>query len=100
MISGATLIDYPERYSTKMFFKRRFQKVGLVYIIWSFLAYLYTNNTANIFRLDFSDFFEGIMNSQINEYYWFFSVIMMIYLSIPLFASIEKAKSAMYLGTS
>lgn len=59
MISGATLIDYPERYSTKMFFKRRFQKVGLVYIIWSFLAYLYTKNTVNIFRLDFSDFFRG-----------------------------------------
>ena len=98
MISGATLIDYPERYSTKVFFKRRFQKVGLVYIVWSFLAYLFTKKTVNITHLDFAEFFEGVVNSQINPYYWFFPAIMMIYLSIPLFASIERSKKRTVFG--
>lgn len=98
MISGATLIDYPERYSTKVFFKRRFQKVGLVYIVWSFLAYLFTKKTVNIAHLNFAEFFEGVVNSQINPYYWFFPAIMMIYLSIPLFASIERSKKCTVFG--
>jgi len=37
MISGATLIDYREKYDTKTFFKRRFLRVLLPYLIFSFI---------------------------------------------------------------
>ena len=41
MISGATLIDYSKRYSTKTFLKKRFSKTLIPFLFWSILALVY-----------------------------------------------------------
>ena len=41
MISGCTLIDYRNKYSTKIYFKKRINKTLIPFIIWSMLALLY-----------------------------------------------------------
>ncbi len=41
MLSGATLINYRERYSTREFFKKRVVKTFVPFIIWSFIAIVY-----------------------------------------------------------
>ena len=38
MISGATLLDYNKKYSTKIFFKKRIFKTVIPYIIWSVIG--------------------------------------------------------------
>ena len=38
MISGATLMDYRQRYDTKTFFKRRFSKTLIPFLFWSFVS--------------------------------------------------------------
>ena len=40
MLSGATLFRYRERYNTKEFFKKRFTKVLIPWIIWSLVIYI------------------------------------------------------------
>lgn len=38
MITGATLLDYRLRYSTKVFFQKRFTKTGIPFIFWSIVS--------------------------------------------------------------
>ena len=40
MLSGATLMKYRERYDTKTFFKKRFCKILIPWVIWSFVLYV------------------------------------------------------------
>ena len=49
MITGATLIDYRERYDTKTFFKKRLLKVSIPLIIWSIIYFI-----INFFKGKFS----------------------------------------------
>lgn len=75
MITGATLIDYKDRYSTKEFFKRRMHSVILPLGIWYLIA--------NIYGI--------IMQTEAMKFpYWFFFVLVGMYLCIPLFASVQK----------
>lgn len=41
MISGATLIDYRERYSTGTFLKKRFKKTVIPFFVWSIVGLVY-----------------------------------------------------------
>lgn len=41
MISGATLMNYREKYSTKEFLKRRFLRAGVPFLLWSGVMLIY-----------------------------------------------------------
>lgn len=41
MISGATLIDYRDRYSTESFLKKRFFRTGIPFLFWSFISVVF-----------------------------------------------------------
>ena len=41
MVSGATLIDYRERYTTKQYAMKRIQKTLIPFIIWSLIGVAY-----------------------------------------------------------
>ena len=41
MISGANLLDYQEKYSTFIFFKKRLIRVVLPFVAWSFIGIIY-----------------------------------------------------------
>jgi len=70
MISGATLMDYSKRYSTKEFFKKRVVKTVIPYLFWSVIGNL----------LDVNIFF----------IYYFFLNLFGVYLCIPLFSFIKE----------
>lgn len=94
MITGATLIDYQEKYSTKEYFKKRIKKTFIPFIIWSLIGVLYLIQkgtiSTNIITLKY--LFNGIFNTSFITIYWFFIPLFCIYLCIPLFASIDKQK--------
>ena len=78
MISGATLLDYRTRYSSKTFMKKRLSKTLFPFIIWStvwFLARLLDGQYANI-ALTPQFIIEGFLLTRFQPNYWFF---------IPLF---------------
>ena len=102
MISGATLIDYSERYSTKEFFKKRFVKTVIPFLAWSVFALLWkyrkvlwamlTGKPNTGLDWTFYSVTNGILNTKFRDIYWFFIPLFCIYLIIPLFASVSKER--------
>lgn len=102
MITGATLLNYPQRYSTKQYFWKRVKKTVIPYIIWSFisLGYLFARGWISTSQLTFEFFWTNLLVSpNWNENYWFFIPLFILYLIIPAFAFInEKYKDKVYFG--
>ena len=94
MISGATLMDYRERYTTKEYFIKRIKKTLIPFIIWNIVGLIYCilRKRISITSTLLIDFLEMMFNNQIVEIYWFFISLFSVYMSIPLFSAIPKEK--------
>lgn len=92
MITGATLIDYRERYDTKTFFKKRLLKVIIPLIIWSIIYFIinFFKGKFSINDLSFKFVFEYFFLVKTNLIFWFFVVIIGIYLAIPVISLIPQ----------
>lgn len=93
MITGITLADYKERYSTKTFFKKRIEKTLIPYIFWSILAVLFRLATGTLRTEDIT--LQWVIQSLIRTdniiyMFWFFGALFVFYLLMPLIASIKK----------
>lgn len=92
MISGATLLDYKERYSTKEFFVKRIKKTVIPFVFWSIFG-VYFNiliKTIDISQVTLEYILHGIYRTNIVAVYWFFTPLFCMYLALPLFASVSK----------
>lgn len=96
MNSGAMLLDYNKRYSTKEFYQHRVKKVIYPLVIWSLLYYLY-NLKWTAFpgpmqrqRPGVRDFFIAFLTNHINNTFWFLYVILFLYLVTPIVARLTK----------
>lgn len=87
MISGATLLKYRERYTTKQYFIKRIKKVVIPWIIWSLIVYIINNKNLNI--LNFTNKF---LYEKIEPVYWFFSLIIYLYCLIPVLSILTEKK--------
>ena len=93
MITGATLIDYQDRYDTKTFFKRRFLKILIPFIFWSLFGLIFFGFIHGAhYKLDPLSIYNGIVEHSYVYIFWFFIPLISIYLSIPLFAAVNKKK--------
>lgn len=94
MITGANLLDYQDKYSTKEYFKKRLTKAFIPYVAWTFvfLVYRLIIKELSFSDLSFKFIFNGLENGSIMSYYWFFAPLFSVYLSIPLFAAVSKEK--------
>lgn len=92
MITGATLIDYRERYDTKTFFKKRLLKVIIPLIICSIIYFIinFFKGKFSINDLSFKFVFEYFFLVKTNPIFWFFVVIIGIYLAIPVISLIPQ----------
>ncbi|MFT8470906.1 acyltransferase [Oenococcus sp.] len=103
MISGAMLIDYRSRMTTREFFKKRALRVVVPLILWSVLWYGYdirfTAYPGPISHPDpsISDFFLSFASTNINTLFWFFYVILTLYLVTPLLSALVSLKERGYL---
>lgn len=95
MICGENLIDYRERYSTKVFLKKRIMKTLIPLIAWNIIAFV----LMVIFRVDsrpeilgIKDALNAFFDSKIVSIYWFFFSLFGVYLSIPVLSAIEKSR--------
>lgn len=95
MISGATLIDYRERYTTKEYFKKRINKTFIPFVAWMLVGTLFTRllDGKSLIPMEAGEWKETILNlinNKVIEVYWFFTPLFCVYLSIPLLSAIEK----------
>lgn len=101
MVSGANLIGYRERYSTKAFFVRRMRRVLSVLILASFLIYLascfdFAPAVGMVSRsFSLKEFLELFLTNQINDIFWFLYCIIGLYLMTPLISRIAINKGTL-----
>lgn len=93
MLSGATMMNYRARYSTKVFLKRRLMKIGIPLIIWTVVFYFWKMHTGAIVWAGFRDLFNILMNFRVEGVYWFFAPLLMIYISLPVVSKFSDDKS-------
>ena len=96
MLSGATLMNYREKYDTKTFFKKRFSKILMPFIIFALAALLWKIFTKQ-FELEqvlgIRKIINIIMNNQEAGAYYFIFEILGIYLTMPLLSLLPKAEN-------
>lgn len=91
MLTGATLMDYSDRYDTVTFYKRRAKKVLFPYLFWSIAAVLIFSAFGRNYVFSWGGVIDNLLNgSQLN--YWFFIPLFSIYLILPVFSSVPKEK--------
>lgn len=93
MISGANLLDYKERYSTKTYAKKRVLKTLVPYLIWSAISMIVFVLKDPVLRQNFSFLYvvNCLFTGDANPSYWFFPVLFILYLIIPIYANINKS---------
>lgn len=96
MISGATLLNYRDRYSTTVYIQKRIIRTVIPFLCWSVVGIAY-----GMFRSGSVPIGKGIafyinmiINTSIPEVnvYWFFIPLFAIYLSIPALSLFERSK--------
>lgn len=87
MISGATLLRYRERYTTKQYFIKRAEKVLIPWVLWSVIVYIVKNKNLNIIN-----FAESFIYEKIEAIYWFFPLIIYLYCLIPVLSILTEKK--------
>lgn len=99
MISGANLLDYHKRYSTTTFFKKRFCRVAIPYLVWSFLYFWLVCKTqkTSIFDLDFTTVISNIIYCKSNPALYFLPLIMSLYLLMPVFTNFTNQSDRWFL---
>lgn len=92
MISGATLIDYRERYNTIVYIRKRVSKTLIPFLIWSVLGILYMKSIGSFHwnEVNIKWIINSIFNTGQIPIYWFFISLYAIYMVIPFIAKIPK----------
>lgn len=94
MLSGATLIEYRAKYTTRTFLKKRVEKTLIPFVAWSFLMLLYKcfNGVISYNALSVKEVFSRFINCSIENVYWFFVPLFAVYLCIPVLSSLSQGK--------
>ena len=101
MLTGATLMNYREKYSTRDFFKKRFGKTLVPFLAWSLIALAWKVATGQMQApVGPRSLINLILNTKIIDIYWFFIPLFAIYLSMPLLSLLAKDRRALVYGAA
>ncbi len=92
MNTGATLIDYRDRYSTKQYAIKRINKTFLPFAAWSVIALVAGSLIGGSRYRSAREVASALLSGRVVSIYWFFPALFGVYLCIPLFASVEKSR--------
>jgi surface polysaccharide O-acyltransferase-like enzyme len=98
MLSGATLLNYRQRYSTTEFYKKRFIRTVIPYLFWGiifYIIYLLRGNPPFGWKETIIRFTTGEIPY---TFYWFFIPLFLLYIFMPFFSlMVEKLKNSQLL---
>lgn len=86
MLTGATLLGYRSRYSTKEFLRKRIERTVVPFIAWSLISYLWQLLMWHSETLTPPELLNAILLTEINNRFWFFIPLFAAYLCIPVFS--------------
>lgn len=93
MLSGATLMNYREKYDTKIFFKKRVIKVLIPFIIWAIIMFIWRTcilKVKIVFGGSIIEYINAFFNSKEETTYYFMFIILGLYLTMPLLSLLAK----------
>lgn len=93
MISGATLMNYRQRYSTKEFLKRRFCRTGIPLLVWICLFLLRDVLNGDYHRFNRVGVLNLLMYFDVQNVYWFFAPLFAVYLTIPVLSKLKEDRA-------
>ncbi|MEF9942541.1 MAG: acyltransferase [Lachnospiraceae bacterium] len=96
MLTGATLMGYPDKYSTKVFFQKRVFKVFIPFLLWSTIYLLWRLKTKQIIYEGGRNVLSLYLNNGIESVFWFFYPLFAIYISMPVLAIFRKKEYKKY----
>lgn len=94
MLSGATLMGYRERYTTKDFFKKRFLRTVIPFVVWTILNAIYKG--INPFEIGFRTFINQCFNTSVEGVYWFFIPLFSVYLAMPVLSVLKEHRHILW----
>lgn len=94
MISGATLMNYRERYDTRTYLKKRFMRVGIPFFVWTLLNVAWKSTVGQItIEWSFSWWVSLFFNCRAENIYWFFIPLFSVYFSIPVLSLLKDNRN-------
>lgn len=90
MITGTTLMDYRDRYSTRVYFQKRIERTVFPFLFWSLIALLVRVRISGWPLGSPADVITNILNTRYNQTYWFFPALFSVYLVLPLLSAVPK----------
>lgn len=93
MLTGAKLLTYRDKYSTKEYFKKRIIRTGIPFLFWNFF-YIALDFIFGGFEFkNAQEFISAFINSDFQNRYWFFFPLFSIYAAIPLVSLFLKIQN-------
>ena len=92
---GATLMDFNEKYSLIIYFKRRIKKVVIPLLCWNIIIYYYNVYLIKVYQkenITFVKLWNLFFKSKLNPIFSSIHSFIIIYMIIPLLAFVEKTK--------
>jgi len=93
MLSGAKLMEYRSRYSTREYVKKRLIRVGIPFLFWNvfYMVFQRVISPEHSFH-SVKDFVSMFLNSEFQDRYWFFFPLFAVYAAIPVISLVLQAK--------
>ena len=98
MLSGATLLDYPERYSTRSFFKKRVMRTVVPWFSWSVIL-LFCKLWLGLIEIEpmtARECLAQILCFKVEGTYWYFGALFSLYLMMPVFAALRADRRLLW----
>lgn len=98
MLSGATLFNYRDKYSTEVYFKKRIVKTFVPYILWNLIRILeeVLKGNMDLASLNLFEVVRIILTNGMENVYWFFIPLFMVYLSIPVLSCLRENRKMLF----
>jgi len=108
MLSGATLLEYRKRYSTKEFYQKRIRKTVVPYLFFTVVLFYVLHiairyKKSGEVKYSVLEFLQMVIDGSVpHANFWFFVPLFMIYLFMPFLSSIatstNKRKMIFFIG--
>lgn len=98
MLSGATLLNYREKYTTKSFFSKRLSRAVFPFLLWSIILLAHAYITGNFPYKNIQEIVSAIVNTNIpyGHIYWFFIPLISLYCIIPVLSLLKDNRSILW----
>lgn len=94
MLTGAKLMDYRKRYSTKEYAIKRLQRVAIPFLFWNLFYLVFqrvTSPSASFHSVE--ELVSMFLNAQFQNRYWFFFPLFAVYAAIPVISLVLQAEN-------